>query len=250
MAAKTVWTEQQQSAIDARGQNILVSAAAGSGKTAVLTERAVQRMLDKTAPIDADRLLVVTFTRAAAAEMKQRMQKKLAERIENDPADKAARRQRRLLERAVIGTIDSLCLNIVQENRQLLDLPATFRMGDARETDGLYEEAINEALESYYKSEDEQFGELLSLFEKKQGDGSLAQTVKNLLGFARSNPFYRDWLKEKADIYDSDKDAGESVWGRILLGYSQMVCKRYVVLIESALETITADVSLKAVFGG
>ena len=113
MAAKTNWTAQQQSAIDARGENILVSAAAGSGKTAVLTERAVQRMLDRNSPIDADRLMVVTFTRAAASEMKQRMLKKLAERIEADPTDKFARRQRRLLERAVIGTIDSLCLSIV-----------------------------------------------------------------------------------------------------------------------------------------
>ena len=245
MAAKTKWTEQQQSAIDARGQNILVSAAAGSGKTAVLTERAVQRMLDKDSPIDADRLMVVTFTRAAAAEMKQRMLKKLAERIENDPTDKAARRQRRLLERAVIGTIDSLCLNIVQENRQLLDLPASFRMGDNRETDDLYEEAINEALERYYQSDDEQFKELLSLFEKKRGDGSLAQAIKSLLGFARSNPFYRDWMREKANIYDYNGDAGGSVWGKILLEYAEMVSKRYVSLIDAALEIIVADPGLK-----
>ena len=113
MAAQTKWTAQQQSAIDARGENILVSAAAGSGKTAVLTERAVQRMLDRNSPIDADRLMVVTFTRAAASEMKQRMLKKLAERIEADPSDKFARRQRRLLERDVIVTIDSLCLSIL-----------------------------------------------------------------------------------------------------------------------------------------
>ena len=245
MAAKTKWTEQQQSAIDARGQNILVSAAAGSGKTAVLTERAVQRMLDKKAPIDADRLMVVTFTRAAAAEMKQRMLKKLAERIENDPSDRAARRQRRLLERAVIGTIDSLCLNIVQENRQLLDLPASFRMGETRESDDLCSDAINEAMERYYQGGDEQFKELISLFEKKQGDGSLAQAVKNLLGFARSNPFYRDWLKEKADIYDFSGAVGDSVWGKILLGYAEMISKRYLSLISSALETIAADAGLK-----
>ena len=93
MAAKTNWTEQQLAAIEARGCNVLVSAAAGSGKTAVLTERAVRRMLDAVEPIDADRLMVVTFTRAAAAEMKQRMQKKLAEAIEQNPNDKAAKRQ-------------------------------------------------------------------------------------------------------------------------------------------------------------
>jgi len=245
MAAKTKWTPQQQSAIDARGENILVSAAAGSGKTAVLTERAVQRMLDSKEPIDADRIMVVTFTRAAAAEMKQRMLKKLSQRIEEYPDNKAAKRQRRLLERAVIGTIDSLCLSIVQENKQKLALPASFRMGDNRETEDLYDEAINETLEHYYNNDDSGFKELLSLFERKQGDGSLENAVKSLLGFARSNPFYRDWLRQKARIYDSSEKAGDSVWGKILLEHAATVSKRYGSLIDGALETIENDAAFK-----
>ena len=246
MAAKTKWTAQQQAAIDARGCNILVSAAAGSGKTAVLTERAVCRMLDAVDPIDADRLLVVTFTRAAAAEMQQRMQKRLAEAIEQNPADKAARRQRRLLERAVIGTIDSLCLDIVQQNRHKLGLPAVFRMGDNREIDDIYADAIGEVLEQSYKNHDDRFAELVALFEKKQGDMGLEAAIAKLLGFAKSNPFYREWLQQKADIYDDELPAGQSVWGKILLEQVADEAAYYSERTTEALESIADDSGLSS----
>ena len=148
MSGQPKWTRDQQRALDARGHTVLVSAAAGSGKTAVLTERAVRRMLDPADPISADRLLVVTFTRDAAREMKQRMVKKLAERIAADPADPAPRRQRQLLDRALIGTIDSLCLELLRQNWQQLGLPAAFRVGDSQELSQMREEAVGAALEA------------------------------------------------------------------------------------------------------
>lgn len=221
MANKTNWTDEQRRAIEARGHTILVSAAAGSGKTAVLTERAVRRMLDADAPIDADRLLIVTFTRDAAQEMKQRILKKLIEYIAEHPLDKAARRQRQLLDRAVIGTIDSLCLNLLRENWQLLGLPAAFRVGEAQELDAMCEQAVDAALEDAYADRnDAAFGDLAELLSQRRGDQSLAGTVLRVLDFARTHPFYSDWLDERLQAYASCPDPARSVWGGILLQYA------------------------------
>ncbi|HWP50349.1 MAG TPA: helicase-exonuclease AddAB subunit AddA [Clostridia bacterium] len=227
MANKTNWTDEQRRAIEARGHTILVSAAAGSGKTAVLTERAVRRMLDADAPIDADRLLVVTFTRAAAQEMKQRMLLKLTEYIAEHPLDASARRQRQLLDRAVIGTIDSLCLNLLRENWQLLGLPAAFRVGDAQELDAMREQAVDAALEAAYADRDDAaFGALAELLSQKRGDQSLAGTVLRVLDFARTHPFYINWLDEKLKVYEHCADPAKSVWGKILLQYAAETAKR------------------------
>ncbi len=221
MANSTNWTEEQRRAIEARGHTVLVSAAAGSGKTAVLTERAVRRMLDAQAPIDADRLLVVTFTRAAAQEMKQRMLQKLAEYITANPLDTAARRQRQLLDRAVIGTLDALCLNLLRENWQLLGLPAAFRVGDVQELDAMREQAVDAALEAAYSDRgDAAFGDLTELLSQKRGDQSLAGTVLRVLDFARTHPFYTDWLDEKLQAYEGGENPAQSVWGDILLQYA------------------------------
>ncbi|MEG2203732.1 MAG: UvrD-helicase domain-containing protein, partial [Oscillospiraceae bacterium] len=184
------WTPAQQDAISARGGTLLVSAAAGSGKTAVLTERAVRRMLDDENPIDADRLLVVTFTRAAAQEMKQRLIGKLVARIEAEPENAAARRQRVLLDRATIGTIHSLCFELLRQNFQKLGLPASFRIGDEQETSAMREEAVCAALEEgYQNTDDRDFFSLVELMSNRSGDGSLADTVLRVLDFARAHPF-------------------------------------------------------------
>ncbi len=221
MATNTNWTDAQRRAIEVRGHTVLVSAAAGSGKTAVLTERAVRRMLDPQAPIDADRLLVVTFTRAAAQEMKQRMLQRLTDHIAANPLDSAARRQRQLLDRAVIGTLDALCLNLLRENWQLLGLPAAFRVGDAQELDAMRDQAVDAVLEAAYADrEDAAFSDLAELLSQKRGDQSLAGTVLRVLDFARTHPFYTDWLDEKLTVYASGESPAQSVWGGILLQYA------------------------------
>lgn len=239
MANNTNWTDEQRRAIEARGHMILVSAAAGSGKTAVLTERAVRRMLDNDAPIDADRLLVVTFTRAAAQEMKQRMLQKLAEYIAEHPLDAAARRQRQLLDRAVIGTLDALCLNLLRENWQMLGLPAAFRVGDTQELDAMREQAVDAALEAAYADRDDvAFTELTELLSQKRGDQSLAGTVLRVLDFARTHPFYTDWLDEKLKVYESCENPAQSVWGNILLQYARESTSRCLADATAALEEL------------
>ncbi|MFV0498081.1 MAG: helicase-exonuclease AddAB subunit AddA [Candidatus Fimivivens sp.] len=227
MANSTNWTDEQRRAIEARGHTVLVSAAAGSGKTAVLTERAVRRMLDGNTPIDADRLLVVTFTRAAAQEMKQRMLQKLTAYIAQHPLNMAARRQRQLLDRAMIGTIDALCLNLLRENWQLLGLPAAFRVGDMQELDAMREQAVDAALEAAYADRDDAvFGALAELLSQKRGDQSLAGTVLRVLDFARTHPFYLDWLDEKLKAYEKSENPAQSVWGDILLEFARESAQR------------------------
>ena len=122
------WTDDQKNAIEARGSNILVSAAAGSGKTAVLVERVVRLITDEAKPVDVDRLLVVTFTNAAAAEMKARISKSLADIIRKQPNNTNALRQMSLLPNAKICTIDSFCMNLVRENFFKLDISQDFRV--------------------------------------------------------------------------------------------------------------------------
>ena len=242
MATSTNWTDEQRRAIEARGHTVLVSAAAGSGKTAVLTERAVRRMLDESTPIDADRLLVVTFTRAAAQEMKQRMLQRLTEYIAANPLDAAARRQRQLLDRAVIGTLDALCLNLLRENWQLLGLPAAFRVGDAQELDAMREQAVDAALEAAYADRnDAAFSDLAELLSQKRGDQSLAGTVLRVLDFARTHPFYTDWLDEKLAVYESGENPAQSVWGEILLQYAAESARQCLKDARAALDALRRE---------
>ena len=117
------WTTEQQKVIDLRDRDILVSAAAGSGKTAVLVERIIQRITDKNHPVDIDRLLVVTFTKAAAAEMRERIGAAIEAQCEKYPEDMHLRRQSALLHNAMITTIDSFCLFVVRNHFEEINLP-------------------------------------------------------------------------------------------------------------------------------
>lgn len=128
--SETKWTPAQRAAIDDRGGALLVSAAAGSGKTAVLTERAVRLITDPEHPVDADRLLIVTFTNAAAAELRARIGQALLRRSQAEPGNTALRRQRMLLQRAPICTIDAFCLDLLHKHFQALDIPPDFTPAD------------------------------------------------------------------------------------------------------------------------
>ena len=131
------WTPQQMDAIQARGGTVLVSAAAGSGKTAVLVERVIGRILDADNPIDADRMLVVTFSNAAALEMKQRIMEKISGMIAENPTDERLQRQQLLLERAQISTIHAFCLELIRTNFQKLGISSNVRTGDEKELEML-----------------------------------------------------------------------------------------------------------------
>ena len=123
------WTEEQQKVIDLRDRNILVSAAAGSGKTAVLVERIITMLTDQERPVSVDRLLIVTFTEAAAAEMKERIRAAIEKKAEERPEDEHLRRQATLIHHAQITTIHSFCLSVIRDHFHVIDLDPGFRIG-------------------------------------------------------------------------------------------------------------------------
>ena len=128
MAVK--WTEKQQQVIDSRNRNLLVSAAAGSGKTAVLVERIIQMISEGDHPLDIDQLLVMTFTNAAAAEMRERIGAAVEKKLKEHPEDEHLWLQAALIPQAMITTIDSFCLNIIRSHFNSLDIDPSFRIGD------------------------------------------------------------------------------------------------------------------------
>ncbi|MBQ9229425.1 MAG: helicase-exonuclease AddAB subunit AddA [Eubacterium sp.] len=198
----TKWTTEQQNAIDARGSNILVSAAAGSGKTAVLVERAVRLITDEVNGTDIDRLLIVTFTNAAAAEMKARLSKSLSQIIREHPNNTNALRQLSLLPNARIGTIDSFCMNLVRENFFKLNLAQDFTILDNSQEQLIEQTAIDGIAEELYQENRQEFKELVELLSTTKNDDDLIKTVKRVYHYLSAQPFPFDWLEEVASVYD------------------------------------------------
>ena len=143
----TKWTEEQQQVIDSRNCNLLVAAAAGSGKTAVLVERIIKIITDKVTPVDIDSLLVVTFTNAAAAEMRERIGDAIGKALEENPEDEHLQNQLILLNKASITTIHSFCLEVIKSNFHKIDLDPNFRIGDETECSILKLDTMDEVFE-------------------------------------------------------------------------------------------------------
>ena len=159
--------------IEARNCSLLVSAAAGSGKTAVLVERILRRITDEKAPVDLDRLLVMTFTHAAAAEMRERIGEALEKRLEEDPGDRNLERQAMLLPHAKITTIDSFCLGLLREHFHELDIDPGFRMADEGELLLLQGDVLKALLEDCYQESDPEFLRLADCYASGKTDSGL-----------------------------------------------------------------------------
>lgn len=226
------WTEQQSDAINARNGSVLVSAAAGSGKTAVLVERVIRRLTDTQNPTSADRLLIVTFTKAAAGEMRERISAAIEEKLRENPEDRNLIRQQMLLPSAKICTIDSFCLSLVKENFQLLSLPADFKNADEGEIEILSNQAMDMTLEKMYECDtDGSFKELVELLFKDRDDSYLAEIIKGLYNSSISFPFPEKWLDELLKPYENKCGLSDSVFGEIIfshietmLNYSVNIC--------------------------
>lgn len=214
------WTTEQSQAIQSRGGTLLVSAAAGSGKTAVLVERVVSMLLDEEHPVDADRLLVVTFSNAAAREMRQRIDARLAQEQAARPYSQHLRRQRFLMERAHISTIHAFCLDLISRHTEELDLPADFILGEEGRLSLIRQEAAAQAIENFYASDgDGSFSDLVELLSGGRDDNRVTDTIFKLYDFIRSHPFYEDWLAGKEKMYDPAIPAEQTVWGKTILAY-------------------------------
>lgn len=199
------WTDEQLAAINARGRGIIVSAAAGSGKTSVLVERLVRILSDTENKIPADRLVVVTFTNDAAAQMKQRLAAALTEKIEAEPENLWLCNQQILLQTAKISTIHSFCFDLIRENIQSLDVSAGFRILDGAEEALLMRKAVENIFEKFYKEQPEKIEALADFFSGSQrGDTELEEVLLKLYTFLMSIPFYEDWLTGLINFYGSD----------------------------------------------
>ena len=197
----TKWTKEQQAAIDFRDESLLVAAAAGSGKTAVLVERIIS-MVTGADPIDIDRLLVVTFTRAAAAEMRERISLAIAAALGKDPGNKHLVRQLALLNQASITTIDSFCKRVIEENFHLVDLDPNYQISPETELKMLQEEALDEVLEEAYEKGDAAFLMLADAFGGPRDDGDLVKMVEKIWRFSRSGTDPEQWIREASAMYD------------------------------------------------
>jgi len=190
-----VWTSEQQSAISHRAGNLLVSAGAGAGKTAVLVERIIARLLDPTEPLDIDEFLVVTFTNAAAAEMRSRIGLEVAKKLRANPDDLHLRRQSMLINKATIGTLHSFCLDMLRRYFYRLDLDPMFRVADEIEADILRIDALDKVLEQFHAQGTESFRLLAEGFGGSSGDIELGKRVLELYEYSRSQALPDHWLK-------------------------------------------------------
>ena len=218
---KKSWTTEQNQAIEGRGGDILVTAAAGSGKTAVLVERAVKAITREEDPVDADHLLVVTFSNAAAAEMKQRISQRVWEMVRANPEDRRLARQQILLESAQISTIHSFCIFLLRSYFHRLGLSADFRIGEDQELSVLRSQVLRDLLEAEYAKNDGAFCDLVELLSTARSDGNLERTILRLYDFIRNHPFYRSWLERMESRYDPDTPLDETPWAGILLEYAR-----------------------------
>ncbi len=212
------WTKEQEDAIYKKNSNILVAAAAGSGKTAVLVERIIQKILNDG--IDIDKLLVVTFTNAAASEMRERVLEAIYKKIDEEPENKELQKQVILLGKADICTIHSFCLEVIKNNFFEIDLSANFRIGTEEEIELLKQEVIEDVFEELYESEDENFAKLVNTYTGYRGDEALKDIVLKIYRFMQSAPFPNEWLIEKINAFKADeknKDFSKSIWGEVLI---------------------------------
>lgn len=229
------WTSEQQKVIDLRDRDILVSAAAGSGKTAVLVERIVNRICVDDPPVDIDRMLVVTFTKAAAAEMRERVSRAIDSLKEQKPDDENLQRQSTLVHNALITTIDSFCLFVVQNNFAQLDLDPDFRIGDQAELKLMLKDALAQVFEDNYAREDnEAFINLIDTYSKGRNDSAVRQMVEDIYYKAGSSSWPRKWMNSLLRLYDikSAKQLEDSEIIKEIVDYSR-------VLLEEAVQELT-----------
>ena len=199
---KVEWTKEQQEVIDKRDCNILVSAAAGSGKTAVLVERIIQKLMDREYPFDVDRLLVVTFTEAAAAEMKERIRDAIENKLEEEPDNEHLQRQSILIHSAKIMTIHSFCLSVIRDYFHTIDLDPGFRTAEEGELELLRQDVLEEILEMHYEKGSQDFCDFIESFATGRDDKQIEEIILRAYAFSCSYPSPSKWLEECLKPYD------------------------------------------------
>lgn len=232
------FTEDQQRVIDTRNRNILVSAAAGSGKTAVLVERIIQKICAKENPVDIDRLLIVTFTSAAAAQMRERISDAIMKRLEEDPENEHLQKQSALIHNAQITTIDSFCLFIIRNNFNAIGLDPGFRVADEGEIKLTKKDVIDQLLEDKFAEADDRFLHFVECYSTGVGEQNIEEAITRLYDFSMSYPFPEEWLESRKKDYDLESlnDLPEKDWYKRLLTYLDTMIKECISNMQMALK--------------
>ncbi len=237
---ETKWTDEQLSAIKTRNCNLLVAAAAGSGKTAVLVERIIRIITNKDNPVDIDKLLVVTFTNTAAAEMRERIAAAISKALDKEPTSKNLQKQLTLLNRANITTMHSFCLDVIKNNFHKIDLDPSFRIGDQTEGILIKDEVIETLFEEKYDQEDTEFTSLVEAFSTYKNDDNLKELIINMYNFIMSGPWPENWLKENAEAFNIEtmEKLNNSKWVLVLKNSIKVEIEGYIKMLEKAIEII------------
>jgi ATP-dependent helicase/nuclease subunit A len=248
------FTENQRRAIEHRGGALLVSAAAGSGKTRVLTERLLRRVTDPAAPVDIDRFLVITYTRAAAAELRDRIMEALAKEAASRPGDGRTRRQQSLCCRAPIGTIHSFCSAILREYSQALGISPAFFVMDEDRAEAMKHSVAARLLDKRYEQieSDAAFRLLADTVGAGRDDSRLEKTLLELCEKLRSLPYPEDWVAQQRAAFalEGVTDAGETQWGKKVLAALRETAEFWAVELEDACGEIAgADAKLQKAYG-
>ncbi len=221
------WTAEQKKVIDIRNRNILVSAAAGSGKTAVLVARIISLISEGENPIDIDRLLIVTFTNAAAAEMKERIGKAIDEKVRDNPGNAHLQKQMTLIHSAQITTIHSFCLNVIRNHFNTIDLDPSFRIAEEAELVLLKSDVLSDLLEEHYEKGEEEFLNFIESFSSGKTDEPIEELVLKLHQFSMSYPWPKEWLEEikQTFLISTIEEMKNMPWMKALISYLQVMLK-------------------------
>ena len=237
------WTEEQKQVIESRGSNLLVSAAAGSGKTAVLVERIIRMVTDEKHPLDIDKLLVMTFTNAAAAEMRERIGAAIEQKLEEAPEDEHLQAQAALVHHAQITTIDSFCVNLIRSHFNMLDLDPAFRIGDEGELMLLRADAMQELLEGRYENGGPPFERFVEAYSQGKSDASIETYIMQVYTFSQSNPYPAWWFAQCREEWGGDGEGPEGPypWMEFLMADVKRQAREWMGQIREALEECRAD---------
>ena len=242
--SKKEWTKNQQAAIDARGEQVLVSAAAGSGKTAVLTERVKNILSDEKNGCLPTEILVVTFTKAAAAEMRERIAKALKDEMKNNPSKKLFLKKRiNLLPTADICTMDSFCAKVVRENFNLAKISSDFQIIEKSDLEVLKKECVADVLDELYENEDEAFSLLKTFFTNERNDEQLENVILKLCFFSEAYPSPEKWLSEVVESFNPELDINETIFAKQMYSYFDMMLDYWQQSIKKQLKLLKEDIN-------
>lgn len=232
------WTEEQKKVIDLRNRNILVSAAAGSGKTAVLVERIITMLTADAEPVDVDRLLIVTFTEAAAAEMKERIRNAIEKKLEECPDNEHLKQQATLIHNAQITTIHSFCLSVIRDHFHAIDIDPGFQIGEEGELKLMRQDVIGEVLEKRYQQGEQRFLDFTLAYGSGRNDKKIEELILKIYEFSRSYPNPEEWIRQCVEAYQIEnlQELEESEYIRLAIENTKKYLKEAQMLLNQGLE--------------